>query len=758
MAVISITKNQILYKAEQPVSQLYLILKGSFSLSFLGGSYVIGKGEVCGICDLCSDLHNTTCMALEDSSVLVCSVTDIVSLGTLFKESPDYCMIFTRSAFHQINNLLQQMEVAQFNCHDLYSSCTLEYSFYQSCCQRYQQKPRVLSEIAELPILTEDIVLDPWAPAYYDGFQQILSDNGASVITKDTSVPTGLIAGVCMDYIKIMTYMKTLSDYSNQILHVYINEDLEDLFDLCSALYLKLDPEATDTNKLYQIILHVMEVVTDSPFIEEKLYKQRFSDFKNCLNDITTGSNGEEQRNQPKKSVLATLNGSLQTILDYSCADTDFCSSFKKLITLYKSKSDKNDTDDDSRSLRLSITKHFIELYQKVFFRVIHDSNIPNPVYMFLYFGYVDEQLAGEENAVFLSHLAELLSGENHAHIYTLYDWLLAIYRGEKEPCRNEFEVDYTDYIHKLKVSGKITDKEEAILACDMQKKVEYELRNMFPVVNKITFGRISTYCPVFSAHNVLKHLELSMVSKKDLQDLFRDITDLDYSAFYREYVYSNIPAGIQKEFFHMQVMPDIVLMPCIGTRSVMWQEIEGRKRTTAARMMLPIFYLEDLKTAVARLIGEYRWEMCKRVQGARWNDIADRSLTSEYFDYIQFFKKSRDLSPETKEKLRSSLQKAHNNFKEMFVRDYITYIFFEGTGSPRLTKPARTILFTYCPFSVKKLEPLMNNPIYKETLDYYMLKKNQQLHRLDLIIKRIENTGNQVPKELMDEKAFISH
>ncbi|HKM35583.1 MAG TPA: cyclic nucleotide-binding domain-containing protein [Lachnospiraceae bacterium] len=755
MAVITISKNQTLYEAEHPVSQLYLILKGSFSVSFPGGAYIIGKGEVCGICDLCMDIHSTSCKALEDSSLLVCSVSDIDSLNALFKTSPDYSMIFLRSAFRQINNLIQQLEVVQFYCSDLYTNCIQEYEFYQSCCLRHQLRPRILSEISELSSYNEDCSLEPWAPSYYDGFHQILSDNGLSVIAKDNSVPTGLIAGACMDITKIMASLKALSEYQKQILHVLINEDLEDLFDIYSSLYLKLGSNSSDSGKIYHTINHFMELVTNSPYIDKAVFTQRFTDFKNSINLLPTKNNGDEHTSKQKHTGLALLTGSLQTILSYAVADEDFCSMFKKLITKYRAESDKNAIDDNSRSLRLHITKQFYELYKLVFFQAIRDNDIPLPVRMFLYFGYVDEQLAGEDNAIYLSHMAELLSGEAHEHIYTIYDWLLAIYKGKKEPSRNEFDVDYTEYIHSLKVTGKITGKEEATLAHDMRKKVEYELQNMFPVVNKMTYGRISTFCPVFSEHNVLKQLDMSMVSVNALQEALKNVIDQDYSVFYREYVYSNVPVGIQKEYFHMEVMPDILLTPCVGTRSVMWQEIEGRKRTTSARMMLPIIYLENLDTAVARLAGEYRWEMCKRVQGARWNDISDRSLTSEYFDYIQFYKKNHELSSETREKLKSSLQKARNSFKEMFVRDYITYISFEGTGSPRLTKPARTILFTYCPFSAKVREPLMNNPIYKEILDYYLIKKNQQLHRLDLLTKRVEKAGYPVPKELADEKSF---
>ena len=133
------------------------------------------------------------------------------------------------------------------------------------------------------------------------------------------------------------------------------------------------------------------------------------------------------------------------------------------------------------------------------------------------------------------------------------------------------------------------------------------------------------------------------------------------------------------KEPVHLEYLPDIILMPNAGMRGVMWQEIEGKRRNSPGRMVFSIFHLEDLNTSFIRLTGEFRWELCKRIQGSRWNDISDRSLTSEYFDYVQFYRKNHDLSTEAKERVRSSLQRAKNSFKEMFVRDYIIWVMYEG-------------------------------------------------------------------------------
>ena len=171
--------------------------------------------------------------------------------------------------------------------------------------------------------------------------------------------------------------------------------------------------------------------------------------------------------------------------------------------------------------------------------------------------------------------------------------------------------------------------------------------------------------------------------------------------------------------------------------------------------MMLSIFHMEDLTTTMIRLTGEFRWEMCKRIQGGRWNDASERSLTSEYFDYIQFYRKNPDLTSEAKEKLHTALQRAKNSFKEMFVRDYITWIMFEGTGSPRMNKVSRRILFTYCPFAAPVLEAMEANPLYTELLSRYKLVTAQKLHRLNGLQKKISASGQAVPEALTAEIAY---
>ncbi|MCR5278405.1 MAG: cyclic nucleotide-binding domain-containing protein, partial [Lachnospiraceae bacterium] len=450
------------------------------------------------------------------------------------------------------------------------------------------------------------------------------------------------------------------------------------------------------------------------------------------------------------------LANSIDVILEFAGVENDTADAFRKAIHKFKQLPDKAATDDNARRLRNEITKLFYEIYVDTFRESIRNYDIPTVVKMFLNFGYVDAELAGIENANYLYSIAEDYRGDSGRGVYTAYEWLEAIYNQEKDPSRNELDTDFLSYLHEQRVKGEIDEHTERRKANDPTERLLFEINNMFPSVNKVTYGRISIFCPIFSEHNVIKPLQSCIVDPDKLMDCLTRLEKVDYGAFYRETVYVNEDCGIPKEFINVRITPDIIIFPNVGTRGVMWQEIEGRKRTTPARFMISAFHIEDLDATFTRLVGEYRWEMCKRIQGARWNDIGDRSLTSEYFDYVQFYKKNSELSAEAKEKIKNSLVKAKNSYKEMFVRDYVTWVIFEGAGSPRLNKLARGIIFTYCPFNKELRESLGKNPIYKEFVEHFNVRLQQKLHHIDNVIKKIDASGQSVPQEILINRAFV--
>jgi hypothetical protein len=316
--------------------------------------------------------------------------------------------------------------------------------------------------------------------------------------------------------------------------------------------------------------------------------------------------------------------------------------------------------------------------------------------------------------------------------------------------------MDFNDHVRDLKAKRQIDAKEETRLLADQESKLRFEIENAFPAVNKITFGRITSFCPLFAEHNVLRKLESMLITPALLREAIDDIRGVDFSAYYRETMFSSPECGIPKEFLHTEVLPDIILMPNVGIRGVMWQEIEGKKRSTPARMFLPLFLEGELKNLLVRLTGEFRWEMCRRVQGARWNDLSEPSLTSEYVDYLQFYKKNSELTAEMKEVIKAELDRAKKNFRAVFVSNYADWLQFEANGSLRLNRNVRKMLFEYCTFSAAIRDKLKQNPQYAELFNKYNFRQQKNQRHMMSVIQKARQSGHGVPQELQDELDYL--
>lgn len=456
------------------------------------------------------------------------------------------------------------------------------------------------------------------------------------------------------------------------------------------------------------------------------------------------------------KEILEEIAGSVDKILKYAECGEPVETNFKRYLLAYKKLQNKNSTDDTARVLRHELTSLFYQVYVAAFQVSIRDRKVPTLIKMFFNFGYVDEELAGVKNAIYLYQLAKNMPTAPDKGVYAMYDWLVAIYTGRKEPSRNEFDMDYSDYLREQKRMGHISEAQEKALIHDNASRVMYELENVFPSVNKISFGRPSTFCPVFSKHNALKTLDTVLVTEEKVTAVIDEIRRTDYGAFYRETMLSEPDKGIPREIIQVEVLPDVILTPNMGTRGVMWQEVEGKKRNTPARMFCSVFEMEDLTLTIIRMTAEFRWEMCKRIQGGRWNDVSERSLTSEYCDYAQFYKKNKELSADTKERIKAQMLKARNNYKEMFVGDYITWVRYESGGSPRLNKPVRNIMFTYCPFPKAVTAKLAINPLYKDFIDRHTIRRSQMIHHAENVCKKLQNTGKPIPEDYQKYKQFL--
>ncbi|MCH3959315.1 MAG: hypothetical protein LKE51_07780 [Selenomonas sp.] len=138
------------------------------------------------------------------------------------------------------------------------------------------------------------------------------------------------------------------------------------------------------------------------------------------------------------------------------------------------------------------------------------------------------------------------------------------------------------------------------------------------------------------------------------------------------------------------------------------------------------------------------------------YSDITDPSLTADYGNYLQFYRKNHDISDDVKEKVKLALRRNGNNYRNVFVADYELFIKNEALGLPRLNKVAREILFRYCTFSRKYREALSLNPQYQPLMERWNVKQGTKDHLLDVFTRKIQTMTDRLPTEVRKEAEFM--
>ena len=747
----------ILSEEGQNFYERYLIMKGTVKAENAGCHLVLRAGDIVGLCEANYNEAFFTYQVESDLSVFPLPGKQS-ELRSALEKNKDAVRYVQSSLFRQINDIGSRCRLLKVEVDNLWQYLESCYDSYKVFCREEASEGEILPGYEELQKPEFKDAPPEWMQGYYATLEQMMSiwDHNNT----DMDFVYGFVMKGSNDMQRMILYCKEAQAFREELCNYLINEDGVDLFGMFSNLYLgKMEEGNVASEKLASLKMKIQEmvsVVQRHRETEADYCQKRIEEFERNVMELENQNNEKGMDNVAAKEALEAISGSLDKILKYAECGEHVEANFKRYILAYKKLQNKNSTEEVARLLRHEITALFYKIYIAAFQVSIRDHQVPTIIKMFFNFGYVDEELAGVKNAVYLYWLAKNMPTNPEKGVYSMYEWMMAIYIGKREPGRNEFDMDYGDYLREQRKMGRISEAQEKTLINNNASRVMYELENVFPSVNKISFGRPSTFCPVFSKHNALKALDAVLVTEQKVTAIMDTIRSTDYGAFYRETMLSEPDKGIPKEIIQVEVLPDVILAPNMGTRGVMWQEVEGKKRNTPARMICSVFEMEDLELTIIRMTAEFRWEMCKRIQGGRWNDVSERSLTSEYCDYAQFYKKNKDLSADTKERIKVQLLKARNNFKEMFISDYIVWVRYESAGSPRLNKPVRNIMFTYCPFPKTVTTKLLVNPLYKEFVDKHGLRRAQKLHHVENVCKKLQNLGKPIPEEYEKYKQFL--
>lgn len=763
-ALNQFTKGTHFYKEGEPVSSIAMILKGRVLIHNEGLKVVAGAGSFLGIQDINPGKYQSTYTACEDVMLYIFPISRMEELVSILSVNKDYHGFMVASYYRMISDLDQIYQNLEKHTARLHQFITETYQEYVDSATRrgYKVKTSERLESIALPDNELDVLSD--RINYYSECRNLPLE----VVKAFFSYGNAITLYQVEDQVSIINQqiemLRSLSADFFVLSECLIDDTDNCLYRIVAELALEMKESTGDGQEAIKILDDIIEEAGQAEQITEKNLGRKFT-FNRSKTDEIRGLilSGNKEKDissemylryskEDSDKALVELEDSFTKLLQYAEIPDAIAVEMKKTHLDFVNLKDKNSADDSVRKIRRQLSEHHYELYKAVFLKSYREKQIPRLIDLFLRYGYSDEKLLTKEQLLSLYFLKTESSKENKCKVYDIKEWLTLIYEGKKEPSKNEFDQEYPETVRELRKQAKITEKEEKEWLVNKEKKLEYEIKNMFRYNNRTTSGQISTFVPILHKDQwTSKHMERLYVTSDKVNESISELMKIDYSVFDRELLYVNEEKNITKEYVMKRVYPDIILMPCVGSNGIMWQEITGRRRDTPGRFLLPIFTDMNLKNLLVRMMGRYRWELCRTIEGTAWNDIKHKSLTSEYSDYLQFYRKNKDLSEEKREKVKAQILKGRNNSREIFSIDYEQWINYEAAGAIKLNKPVREIMATYCPFAKDIRERVKSQPLFEEAMARFYREKQKKIREIESRYRFLQKDSIELTQELID-------
>lgn len=793
MAQNTFKKGETIFKQNASVSGLYVIMKGSVEQIVGSTRVVLGPGSCVGLSDAFHDSYYGTYKALEDCVVTPISYSNPDDFNRIFDEMPVYIFGFAKGALRQCRTLFQIYMESKYLAQDFYTIATESYRNYLHLCNEKKMPYKRFARINYITPANFDNSVDDWEIDYVYSFNDVPNQNIEQIYGGNKSIAIGVIGTACKLMDTAFTALGEIGFWVEKNMDIILNDSKMDLFQLFFDMKARAcilgRTVAEIEDEMDYIYGFIKDIGIYPPELVEKKWQAYASyDFAKgtvALNGETGLFMDEEIRQEileggetfvieneytqveedfPEEPVVqaaeqeagAPKEECLKKIFDYVHLDEKSSIEITKRIKAYAALKNKEDTDDKVRKLRRAITEDYYKLYEACFFRSLKVRNVDPIVEMFLHFGFMDDTLASPEYSSELYDILGMLPQIKSARVYTIYTWLLAIYKKEKEPSKNELDLDFKGFVQEEKRSGNIKESQVKAFLESADERVKFEIANFFKSANRTTSGKLSAFCPPLTAEYFVNSPKKTLLTTRILEQAMDKIVDIDFGIFYRDVYFSDPDKGVKSETLKKEVLPDIILLPNAGVRGMMWQEISGIKKDTPARMVFPMFCQENIDKLMVYVCGAFRWEICRREMGIRWNEIGGDCLTSDFYDYFTFYKKNKDLSTEGKEKVKNLLKKNRNNMRESFTALYTLWINFESSGNVRLQKSEREMLAKYCPFRKSYRAALAGHPMFGDVISRYETKCKQKLHHIDQVYAKYEKMGGTIDDLMKTSRNFF--
>lgn len=748
MQVMKIQKGKRIAKRKDIVKEWYLIQSGSVIQKLGLAEITLGPNAIIGIME--RDWFICDYIAGEDTAIAAIPCGNAEDLKNILAANERYRIVFLRTAIEQRHRIFVLYSQLYRRTSQFHAFVQTVYHDYKTFCSNYQLDEQAFPQMDYFNRLEMKHKAEAWEVNNSTSLIKNVLKDYIQMMVKDDSLCVGVIMEASAQMHRAMLGIGEMVTYLSDHREILLAESENDIFHLYFDLAVRSGKRHLDIAPVQQELTFLSGFIRKIQLYEPALIQTRIRQYEEYDFDNVASA-------QLSRKIDVLTEDCLKHILDFAQTGPEEADAFLTQVNAYRNLPDMTSTDAAAYKIRKQIAPLFYQIYYQVFLQAVEHEDEASPIIeMFLNFGFMDTKLAGEENAKALYDLTGRLRQFQSERVYTIFSWLKSIYFGRNEPSKNEFELDYPAYLLEQRKNGDLTEEQVKKMLHDQKEKVRFEIQNMFSSANRITYGKITTFCPILCEFDLINTIDKMAVTVERLEEELNKIRKIDFSAFYREINFTNSANDIlSHEQLMTEVLPDIILMPNAGTRAMMWQETADKRRDTPARFLFPIFTAANLEEMMIETTGRYRWEMCRKIQGVRWNDIREKSLTSEYCDYLQFYRKNRDLSADAKDKLKTAIQRAKNNYREVFVKDYQSWINYESKGSFRLNKVAREILIVYCPFAKDIRTALKVNPMYQLSIPKFERDQAKKVQRLNALYEKYQKAGGEITEELKENLLY---
>lgn len=756
----AISGGTVLYEKGDPVNTISLLIKGRVEAAVGGICITLASGNFLGICDVGQDTHEFTYTAKDDAVVFVLPINGVESVGALLKTKSEYCGLLVTSLNFFIAELNRRLEKLQGECNQL----------NEFICQKYE----LCEEIGRNFGVTVDTENGRRKLAQYSTEALRSHDKTEYYLhcgKQPIEVQKTFFGG--SDYIAmyhyreqcdvIRSFVPQCEFYGNQLLKYFrsLVMDEDSIFNTLGKLVFAMLEKGKKNSLLDQSVDEIVEKINqteddlEKAGVEINLDRDRMEKLYFAL--LSGEVTQEEEREDFEAPGIEFLYNSLEQIVEYAPVHLKVKDDFIEHVEAFAAMHDKFEKTPEASSLRKMISTEFFEIYEAIMYRSFEDNDLPLSVRLFLDYGFVSEKLLSEEEVEELLNLRPKAWDEDQGcRVYTMRQWLKAVYDGVKDTSKNEYDMDYEQTLRQMMRDNKLDKAKFADELADKKKRMQFECQNLFRYADRIVNGNISSFVPILCSEGIYNKIPRSYLTEQRMNEVVKNVEEVDYSLFYRERLSSYKEIGVSSTTVLDRITPDIILFPIYGRNCIMWQDITGKRRNTKGRILFPVLFEKELEPEIVKVLAAFRWEKCRTDMGNRWNDFRYPSLTSEYTDYLQFYRKNTELSQERKTKIRAQLQQSNNKYKEVFAKDYSDWILREARGAMKLSNVARKILFTYCPLSVGIYKQIEGQTIYAEAAKKYIRSNREMRKNVELLIHKFEKDGSPVPEEVQKTLEYL--